>query len=76
MVAALPLANFPRLGCRWQTVFAVTTPLAGERAQNTVWRDIQATVSGKPPNLGIVPRLFRNIEQCIRIGRPQPNEPL
>jgi hypothetical protein len=83
MVVPPPLADLRHPANRWQTVFAATAPLAGKSMQNAERRDIPATVSmqvGK--SRPIVPRLFRNTEQCVRhprgldvVGR-QPNESL
>jgi hypothetical protein len=45
MVVPPPLADLRRPACRWQTVFAITAPLAGKSMQNAEQCDIQATVS-------------------------------
>jgi hypothetical protein len=67
MVVPPPLGDLRRPAERWQTVFASTAPLADKSMQNAAQCDIQATVpirAGK--SRPIVPRLFRNTEQCLR----------
>jgi hypothetical protein len=83
MVVPPPLADLRHPADRWQTVFAITVLLAGKSMQNAERCDIPATVSvqaGK--SRPIVPRLFRNTEQCVRHPRGldvvtwQPNKSL
>jgi hypothetical protein len=67
MVVPPPLGDLRRPAERWQTVSAATAPLAGKSMQNAAQCDIRATVAiqaGK--SRPIVPRLFRNTEQCLR----------
>jgi hypothetical protein len=67
MVVPPPLGDLRHPADRWQTVFGSTAPLAGKSMQNAAQCDIRATVpiqAGK--SRPIVPRLFRNTEQCLR----------
>jgi hypothetical protein len=45
MVVPPPLVDLRHPVDRWQTVFAITAPLAGKLMQNAERRDIPATVS-------------------------------